>query len=342
MRNLKQWMLAAILICGTSVFMACSSIEDNPAPVDPDSEKSETVDYSDENNWMRQPEATKDVDVFFVYPTEYEDYSEGAPLFADINEPAMRIPAESAYLKNATAFEESANVYAPYYRQCNNKYMSTMSVDKRAATLQTVPQTDIFAALDYFFENLNNGRPFILASHSQGSIIMTFVLAEYMKKHPEYYKRMIAAYVIGYSITEDYLKANPHLKFDEGADDTGVIISYNTEGPGNGNSTVVLPGAISINPINWTRDETYASAEENLGSRIFNEKIMDFEVVPHGADAQVDLKRGVVISTTKIVEPEKPGPFGTTSLHENDYPLYYFNIKANAAMRVAAYLENNN
>lgn len=26
---------------------------------------------------------------------------------------------------------------------------------------------------------------------------------------------MIAAYVIGYSITEDYLKANPHLKFAE-------------------------------------------------------------------------------------------------------------------------------
>ena len=33
MRQLKKWMLAAILICGTSVFMACSSNEDNPAPV---------------------------------------------------------------------------------------------------------------------------------------------------------------------------------------------------------------------------------------------------------------------------------------------------------------------
>ena len=32
MRQLKKWMLAAILICGTSVFMACSSNEDNPAP----------------------------------------------------------------------------------------------------------------------------------------------------------------------------------------------------------------------------------------------------------------------------------------------------------------------
>ena len=55
MRTFKMWMLAAILICGTSVFMACSSNEDNPAPVDPESEKSDAVDYSDKNNWMRQP-----------------------------------------------------------------------------------------------------------------------------------------------------------------------------------------------------------------------------------------------------------------------------------------------
>ena len=51
-------------------------------------------------------------------------------------------------------------------------------------------------------------------------------------------------------------------------DDTGVIISYNTEGAGNGDNIVVLPGAISINPLNWKRDETYASAEENLGGFI--------------------------------------------------------------------------
>ena len=32
MRVFKKWMLAAILICGTSVFMACSSNEDTPVP----------------------------------------------------------------------------------------------------------------------------------------------------------------------------------------------------------------------------------------------------------------------------------------------------------------------
>ena len=39
MRTFKMWMLAAILICGTSVFMACSSNEDAPVPKDPESEK---------------------------------------------------------------------------------------------------------------------------------------------------------------------------------------------------------------------------------------------------------------------------------------------------------------
>ena len=119
MKQMKKWMLAAILICGTSVFMACSSNEDNPAPKDPDSEKSEAPDYSDKNNWLRQPEATKDVDVFYVYPTEYADDSEGASMFADINDKSLRQEWENVYLMQATAYEESANVFTPYYRQLN-------------------------------------------------------------------------------------------------------------------------------------------------------------------------------------------------------------------------------
>ena len=341
MRNSKKWMLAAILICGASIFTACTSNkEDNPVPATPEDEQSKAVDYSDKNNWMYLSEATKDVDVFYVYPTEYVNESEGAPKFAPIDDPAMRLPATRTSLVQATAFEDYANVFAPFYRQCNMKYMGTMSVEERSVALNSIPKTDIFSALDYYFKYLNGGRPFFLAGHSQGSIMQTFVLAEYMKAHPEYLKRMIAAYVIGYSVTEDYLKANPHLKFAEGADDTGVIISYNTEGAGNQNNTVVLPGAISINPLNWKRDETYASAEENMGGYIFSEAsgYMLPEKVANAADAKIDLKRGVVITTTKAVAPEDPsGPFGPSSFHENDYPLYYFNIKANIATRLAAF-----
>ena len=338
MKNQKAWVLAAILTCGTAmVLTACSSKNKKTAQAEAGDETVEAVDYSDKNNWMHQPEATKDVDCFYVYPTEYVDDSEGAPVFADINEPAMRQPASLTYLIQGTAFEDVANVYVPFYRQCNMAALAKMSVKDRNAALDSIPKTDVFAALDYYFEHLNGGRPFILAGHSQGSIMQSFVLAEYMKAHPEYLKRMIAAYVIGYSITADYLKANPHLKFAERADDTGVIISYNTEAAGNTDNIVVLPGAISINPLNWKRDETYASAEENLGGYIYNEKTESLELYPHAADAKIDLKRGVVITTTKAVAPETVDLFGPASFHENDYPLYYFNIKANVATRVAAY-----
>ena len=72
------------------------------------------------------------------------------------------------------------------------------------------------------------------------------------------YERMVAAYVLGYSITKEDLAENPHLKFAQGPDDTGVIVSWNIEGPGNKNEAniVVIDGAISINPLNWKRDDT--------------------------------------------------------------------------------------
>ena len=141
-------------------------------------------------------------------------------------------------------------------------------------------RTDIYAALDYFFEHYNQGRPFILAGHSQGSVMLRMALCDYFKEHTEYLERMVAAYVVRFSITPDDLKVNPALKFAEGADDTGVIVSWNTEGPGNKNakSAVVLENAISINPLNWKRDDTYAPASENIGDRLIIMEPGNFEI----------------------------------------------------------------
>ena len=41
---------------------------------------------------------------------------------------------------------------------------------------------------------------------------------------------MAAAYAIGYSVTDDNLAANPHVKFAVGESDTGVIIVWIIEG----------------------------------------------------------------------------------------------------------------
>ena len=73
-------------------------------------------------------------------------------------------------------------------------YLGKISAEERNTAFNSIPKSDVFAAIDYYFKYLNGGRPFILVGHSQGSIMQSFVLAEYMKTHPEYLKRMIAAY----------------------------------------------------------------------------------------------------------------------------------------------------
>ena len=213
-----------------------------------------------------------------------------------------------------------------------------------------LPYTDITAALDYYFENRNGGRPFILAGHSQGSAMVLLLLRTYFKEHPEYYARMVAAYTIGYSVTNDYLEVNAHLKFTTGETDTGVIIAWNTEGPENvktnARNIVVLPGTRSINPLNWKLDETYAPASMNLGSIIEDPKTGETSIGDVGADAQINLARGVVVTNAKTAPmPEEAARigasfFGPDGRHANDYTYYYNNIKVNVAKRVAAYMAN--
>lgn len=301
-------------------------------------------DYSDKSNWLAIPEVTKEVDTFYIYPTAYNDASEGAPLVCAIDSEMLRTGAAGSYASQATAYEAATNVFAPFYRQVNMVTASSATAEERRALLEGEPRADLFAALDYYFENLNGGRPFILAGHSQGSQMMTYVLSEYLREHPAYLDRMVAAYALGYSITDRFLAANPHLKFAEGPDDLGVIISWNTEGEGNLDQAnfVVEEGAIAINPLNWKRDETYAGKEECLGARIQNAETGAYEVIPGAADAQLNIKRGVVVTHTDVLAPMAPQMgFGPESYHGGDYTLWYTNIQENVKDRVAAWLAAN-
>ena len=299
-------------------------------------------DYSDENNWMKIPEITKEVDTFYIYPTVVADASEDVPDIVPIDYEPMRTNAQGVYEMQGTVYEESTNVFAPYYRQSNLIAIGNLRGDDLFQYQMQEQRTDIYAALDYYFENYNNGRPFILAGHSQGSIMSIIVLGDYMQAHPEYYERMVAAYPIGFSVTKEWLEEHPYLKFAEGADDTGVIITWNTEGPGNKgqDNIVVEEGAISINPLNWKRDDTYAGVDENLGSLVQNEETGEYEIKDGMGDAQVDTERGVVICTTDTDYVPAAEVFGPASLHRWDYGLYYVNIQKNVADRINSYMSN--
>lgn len=294
------------------------------------------VDYSEAVHWVALPEQTsKPVDVFYLYPTVWAKQKEDEPNVCEIDNKMMLAGGKSAYEIQATAFEITGNVYAPYYRQADAAYCLSLSDEEQTKLLNGIPKEDVFASLDYYFKHYNDGRPFILAGHSQGSNMLLFVLSEYMKKHPDIYERMIAAYVIGYSVTDEFLQKNPHLKFAKGAGDTGVIISYNTESPNVTEENLVLEkGARAINPITWTTDETRADASKSLGARINGKKVENF------ADAALNLERGVVTCST--VNPndyyKEGGLFVKGVYHSQDYPFYYYDIQANANLRANNYI----
>lgn len=309
-------------------------------------------DYSLKECWYKIPTITKDVDAFFIYPTEYLGLNEGDPDYATLDNEDVLQGLVGIYLTQANVFEDSANLFMPYYRQASMRYAGEVwkKTGSIEAAVSGIPYDDITSALDYYFENYNDGRPFILASHSQGSAIAKLVLKKYFKEHSDYYQRMVAAYVIGYAVTQDELDANPHLKFAIGETDTGVIISWNTEGPKNAEenvqTAVLLPNAISINPLNWKRDDTYASASENLGSLVPNIEAGRFEFADIGADAQVIPSRGVIVTHAKMESlPDElvelfNASFGSDGRHESDYSFYYKNIKDNVAKRIATYQAN--
>ena len=311
------------------------------------------TDYSDKNNWAHLPENTDNaVDTFFIYPTLYVNPEPDAPTIVPVDDSMLRECVSEFYLEIPVLFEDITNLYEPFYRQSNLCAFTGMTPEEIMEFQSHEQRTDIYAALDYFFEHYNQGRPFILAGHSQGSLMLKMALSDYFREHTEYLERMVAAYVIGFSVTPDDLKANPALKFAEGADDTGVIVSWNTEGPENKNekNAVVLENAISINPLNWKRDDTYAPASENIGDRIPIMEPGSFEALefkfhkPGLADAQLDLERGVVVCTTladQYVKPEEHGAeniFGPASLHESDYAAYWDNIRENVMTRIEAFL----
>ena len=190
-------------------------------------------DYAHRANWLAHPTHPKrKIDVFYLYPTSYFKTSPSQPVISTIDDSAMVAGAKRSFGQQATAFSTVANIYAPYYRQADAVTVLTSPLATQAQIIGGVPAHDAIAAFSYYIQHDNHGRPFILAGHSQGSNVLLFILSRYLKDHPAVYRRMVAAYVIGYGVTRTYLTQNPQLRFANGADDAGVIVSWNTEARG--------------------------------------------------------------------------------------------------------------
>lgn len=327
------------LICILIIsLISCKSIKNNKSNY--------SIDYSNSENWLHLPQNNlKDVDVFYVYPTAWYKEDPNESNICEIDNKLMLIGSQKAYNSQATAFETFANIYAPYYRQADAKYTLSLKEEDRWELERGIPATDVINAFDYYIKNYNNNKPFILVGHSQGAMILMILLEDYMKNNPQIYNKMISAYIIGYPVKSDYIEKNKHLKFAEGADDIGVIISYNTQSknvkPGS-NILISDNTALVINPINWKRDETLALASENLGSNMINNE-GEFSKIMNFADAQIDLNQGVLICSS-VEEKEMlklSSTFSAGIYHFFDFPFYYYNLRDNAERRANNFMKKN-
>lgn len=208
-------------------------------------------DYSDSTQWYitnRQAAA----DVFYIISTETGDY----PLpngeirhYADTYSDSLRSSLYSEMLGVDTLVSGRLNFFSPYYRQCS---LQTFENDSLMAVRMPLAVDDVRRAFQYYLKHKNGGRPFILVGFSQGAHIMLELLKD---MGDDTFQRMIAAYAIGITITED----DPHIVAAKRADDTGVTICYNSVR----DTGCAMPGwsdsSIAINPINWRTDSTPAT-----------------------------------------------------------------------------------
>ncbi len=318
------------------------------------------IDYSRDDNWMyKETDGNYEADLIYFYPTVTNNPNSLA--LSTISR-EMKESAAYAFAETASCFAPYTNVFAPYYTQfpinlpkeeiityLNQYNISPTVLAGGYLNMITYSQvrTDVYAALDYYFEHFNNGRPFMLAGHSQGSAVCQVILREYMKVHPELLSRMVATYSGGFAITKDYLKHNPHLKYASGETDTGVIISWTTEAPGGTVYSAVTPqNSVCINPLNWKKDATVAGAELNKGMLSQVHWLHSWEIIHEDlADATIDLNRGAVV--TSLWDPIKYSletnipVTGDKSFHTFDYAFYYMNLRENGKKRIETYLKNN-
>lgn len=322
-----------IFIATLSSFFGCNRNEDGNA----DYPSLPAPDYKMNLYWFGtlEEEKSKTADIFYVYPTlgtEPKDRDGNLLTNTNIDQQSERDAAFiTQYFNKMVYAGEDFNFYAPLYRQITmNLYLQgKQSVEEHIA----MAVEDIKNAFDYYMENHNAGRPFILLGHSQGSQVLLEVLKT-MKT--EYFSRMIAAYLIGYQITEKELQNYPQrLLPARDSSDLHSIILFNSLVDINAKSPFMNQSAVGINPVNWTTDGTPASKEQHKGMALYHAEDTTFTILPHCTSTYLDEHYLICpdIDPQTCYTESLSSLFPLGNLHFLDSYLYAADLKANMLYR---------
>ncbi len=279
--------------------------------------------YSDSTLWYDngRPIDPDKADVFYVIPSCIYDWNDSTGTVqhnACVEDSVQRVRMSWSFDTGNEIFADSANFFSPYYRQITLNAWS-MEAQERDRYLE-LALDDVRSAFSYYLDNLNGGRPFVLAGFSQGARCALQLLREMT---PEVAERMIAAYIIGYPISQQDLDNCSLIRPASGATDTGVCIAYSTVTDTNA-ATDLINGnnAVIINPASWTTDTGSHRLNDSVSIRIDSTKML---LVAKGVDPMAAYKPKL----SKII------PIG--NLHLMELPLYSDRLKANVKARISAY-----
>jgi len=266
------------------------------------------------------------VDVFFLHPTTFTKPKWKASNAA-IDDDYMSARTDyTTILYQASAFNQHARIFAPRYRQAHIRNFLIKDTSTAQQAFATA-YDDIATAFKYYLQHWNNGRPFIIASHSQGSMLAERLIKEFIENKP-LQKQLVAAYIVGWSIPKDLFSSIP-VCIDP--TQTGCICGWRTLKRWfvpfylkneNGNSWVT-------NPLSWTTNENYVPRKYNKGSVLFNFN----RIYKHTTGAQIH--NGLLY----VKKPVFPWSFLMLkrNYHIGDINLFYIDLRENIGARIKSY-----
>jgi len=279
------------------------------------------------------------VDVFYVHPTSYVGGRWNAPTDnASLNEATDRVATGI----QASAFNGCCAVYAPRYRQANGTAFTHPSAEGDRAI--DLAYDDVRRAFDAFNSRRGAGRPFILAAHSQGTVMAERLLHETISGTP-LRNQLVAAYLIGGRVTVAGLRERASdVAACRAVDDIHCAVAWNARGPEHVPTEHELHRTdarerLCTNPLSWRIDGTSASAELNLGA-VFLESD---DSAPRVAFADARCVDGtLIVSHIGAAPRDVPSRIldhvmGNGNYHPIEYQLFFMNLRQNALARVAAF-----
>ncbi len=296
-------------------------------------------DYKDLRNWAMHPQKDSQSledsgpQVFWLHPTSLR-----SPL--DWNETLGTEEASERFLWTrefqASAFTSCCSVFAPHYRQAT---LASYWVGEDGYKARELAYTDVLRAFDQFIAVENQGRPFILAGHSQGSEHGVRLLRDRILGTP-LQERLIAAYMIGIPVSPAKLReTHPEIHVCQEPDDLHCLIAYssfekNTSSEDflsravwyqDGGFHRVSGSFVCVNPVSWKTDGVLTSPDQHHGALFKKRSGVKFSAVCDNGIVRID-------NVDEYMEWTLGGNY-----HLGDYSLFYYDIQENLQTRIAAY-----